>query len=422
MQVNGIIAEYNPFHNGHKYQLDESLLRTGADFTIVVMSGNFVQRGAPALADKRLRAETALRCGADLVLELPVLYATASAEHFADGAAALLDRLGIVTHLCFGSECGDTAPLDRIARILLEEPPRYRAALKDCLRQGLSFPAARARALPLCDSRLERYRDILSSPNNILGVDYIRALAARKSGIIPVTIKRLGGGYHDGRLEEAHPGRGGEGHAPFSSALAIREALRQGQPPSVAESHMPAEAGGLLRSYLAENRPLWPDDFSAVLYYKLLMEKENGFGKYLDVTDDLSNRIRNRLHEFNGFSGFCSLLKTKEMTYARISRCLLHILLGIEDGHMELGKSLDYAPYARVLGFRKASAPLLHAVKAHSAVPLVTKLADAEKKLEGDAYRLLRLDILTSEFYRGTAAVLCGRTAPDELTLTPIIV
>ena len=130
MAVNGIIAEYNPFHNGHKYQLEESRHLTGADYTIVVMSGNFVQRGAPALADKRLRAEMALRCGADLVLELPVLYAAASSEFFAAGAVALLDRLGVVTHLAFGSACGDVDALKQIAAFLIREPEAYRTALK----------------------------------------------------------------------------------------------------------------------------------------------------------------------------------------------------------------------------------------------------------------------------------------------------
>ena len=149
MPVNGIIAEYNPFHNGHKYQLEESRRLTGADYTIVVMSGDFVQRGAPALVNKRLRAEMALRCGADLVLELPVLYATASSEYFAAGATALLDKLGVVTHLCFGSECGEIQGLKRIAAFLAQEPDGYRAVLKPLLRRGLAYPDARAEALSL---------------------------------------------------------------------------------------------------------------------------------------------------------------------------------------------------------------------------------------------------------------------------------
>ncbi|MCI9143493.1 MAG: nucleotidyltransferase family protein, partial [Lachnospiraceae bacterium] len=144
MKVNGIIAEYNPFHNGHKYQLEESLRLTGADYTVVVMSGNFVQRGAPALLDKHTRAEMALRGGADLVLELPTLCAVSSAEYFAAGAVALLDKLGIITHLCFGSECGETEPLRRIALRLSDQHGEYDAALRRRLKEGLSYPQARA--------------------------------------------------------------------------------------------------------------------------------------------------------------------------------------------------------------------------------------------------------------------------------------
>lgn len=409
MQVNGIIAEYNPFHNGHRYHLEESLRRTGADFTIVAMSGNFVQRGAPALADKHMRTEAALHCGADLVLELPALYAASSAEYFAQGAVALLDRLGVVTHLCFGSECGDTGLLCQAALILKEESPEYQSALKGFLKQGLSFPAARIRALLQYAPWLEQYQEELSSPNNILGLDYIRALLGRRSAITPIAIKRTGSDYHD--LSPAQ----------FCSALAIRKMLQKGLPSIRLDPYMPPEADRLLRTYLAENGFLQSDDFSAVLYYKLLMEKESGYEKYLDMTADLSNRIRNRLDKFNGFEAFCGLLKTKDMTYARISRCLLHILLGIENEHMALGKMLDYAPYARVLGFRKTAVPLLGAIKANSDIPLVTKLADAEKSLGADACRILGLDILTSELYQGIAAMKCGRHAPNEHS-APLII
>ena len=180
MRVNGIIAEYNPFHNGHRYQMEESRRLTGADYTVVVMSGDFVQRGAPALADKHARAEMALRCGADLVLELPALYAASSAESFAAGAVALLHGLGAVTHLCFGSECGDVDALGQIAALLLDEPEQYRTALKAFLKQGLSYPSARAGAISACreagEALPEGCGEILASPNNILGIDYIKAL------------------------------------------------------------------------------------------------------------------------------------------------------------------------------------------------------------------------------------------------------
>lgn len=423
MRVNGIAAEYNPFHNGHRYQLEESIRLTGAEYTIIVMSGDFVQRGAPALTDKRTRAQAALLCGADLVLELPALYATASAEAFAAGAVALFDRLGVVTHLCFGSECGDVGQLQKVAEILAKEPEAYRALLKQFLRQGLSYPDARARSLeayaalpgslgkglPADASRL------LSSPNNILGIDYIKALLRRKSGLIPVTVTRAGAGHHD-RLPQTCPAS-----SPFLSAGAIRQALREDGSPARLRPYLPEDSVRLLADCQAKPRFLYPEDFSSVLYYKLLTEREQGYEKYLDVSADLSRRIRENLNGFTGFEAFCDLLKTKNMTYTRISRSLLHILLGIEQRHMELGKALDYVPYARVLGLRRSAAPLLRAIKMNSSIPFVTKPAGAEKKLPGQAGSLFRLDLLASAVYMGTAYAGSGHPAPNELS-TPLVV
>lgn len=419
MPVNGIIAEYNPFHNGHKYQLEESRRLTGADYTIVVMSGDFVQRGAPALVNKRLRAEMALRCGADLVLELPVLYATASSEYFAAGATALLDKLGVVTHLCFGSECGEIQGLKRIAAFLAQEPDGYRAALKPLLRRGLAYPDARAEALSLWakkeappSSLPENCETLLSSPNNILGIDYIKEIMKRKSAIIPATVKRKGAGYHDSAESD--------GASPVS-ALAIRQALREGRSPDSLTAFMPREAAELLQPCPGENSLLYTDDLSGILYYKLLAERESGYEKYLDVSAELSNRIRNSLNGFTGFEAFCSLLKTKAFTHTRISRCLLHILMGIEKEDMIYGKALDYIPYARVLGFRRAAAPLLRSVKSNADIPLVTKLADAPAKLPPEAGRLFRQDIFAGELYKGIVCSITGRPAPSEFSLPLII-
>ncbi len=420
MQVNGIIAEYNPFHKGHKYHLEESLRLTGADYTVIVMSGDFVQRGAPAIIDKHTRAEMALCCGADLVLELPVLYATASAEYFAAGAVSLLDKLGVVTHLCFGSESmksghPNTISLPEIAALILHESDAYRAALKEFLRQGASYPHARTKALIQSYPFLTNYKDIFSSPNNILGIEYCKAILQCQSQMIPVAITRLGSDYHNSQMTTQ-----------FSSALAIRHALYAGKSPQKLLHHLPAGAGAILIRYLEEHPLMRSDSFSAALYYKLLMEKESGYEQYLDVSEDLSNRIRNLLGQFTGFDAFCDLLKTKDMTYTRISRCLLHILLAIKKDDikkqdMNSGQSMDIIPYARVLGFRKSAAPLLNAVKKHASIPLVTKLADAKKSLEADAYRLLSQDILSGELYQGIAAAQSGQAAINECS-QPLII
>ena len=400
MQVNGIIAEYNPFHNGHKYQMEEARRRTGARYTIIVMSGNFVQRGSPALLDKHSRAEMALRCGADLVLELPTLYASSSAEYFASGAVALLDRLGVVTHLCFGSECGDVSILTRIAEILADEPPEYSSALKRFLQQGYSYPNARVNALMQLYPFLDGYWQVFSSPNNILGIEYIKTLHRRGCALQPVTTKRTGAGYQDRQTD-----------IEICSALALRKALYAGNAPEQLGYHMPLEAARILTDRLSRNRLLRSNHFSTMLHYKLLLERDHGYQDYLDVSPDLSARIRNRLDEYVDFDSFCDLLKTKEMTYNRISRCLLHILLDITKTDMEMGKAMDYVPYARILGFRKGSEPLFTAIKEKSSIPLISKLADAEALLEPAAYAMLRQDVLAGEIYQ--SAVYAGTAKPS---------
>ncbi len=410
MQVNGIIAEYNPFHNGHQYLLKEALQCTSADYTIVVMSGNFVQRGAPALLDKHSRAEMALRCGADLVLELPTLYATSSAEYFSSGAVALLDRLGVVTHLCFGSECGDVTLLSKIAEVLVEEPPEYSAMLKDFLQQGYSYPNARVNALMQLYSFLDGYWQVFSFPNNILGIEYIKALRRRGSAILPVTVMRTGAGYHDRQTNNE-----------ICSALALRQALYAGSGLSQLCYHMPPEAGQILTDSLSRNRALRSNDFSTTLHYKLLLERDHGYQDYLDISPDLSSRIQNRLGEYTNYDGFCDLLKTKETTYNRISRCLLHILLDITKTDMEMGKAMDYVPYARILGFRKASEPLLSAIKEHSSIPLLSKLADAETLLNPAAYAMLRQDVLAGEIYQSAVSAGTGKPSSNEY-MTPLVI
>lgn len=409
MTVNGIIAEYNPFHNGHKFQMEEAARISQADYTVIVMSGNFVQRGSPALLDKHKRAEAALRCGADLVLELPTLYAASSAEYFGAGSVALLDKLGVITHLCFGSECGDTSLLTQIAEILVKEPPEYSSTMKRLLQQGLSYPNARTWALMqnypfLCD-----HKKVFSSPNNILGIEYIKALIRRESDLIPLTVQRTGAGYHDRET-------GGD----YCSSLAIRQALYTGGDPVQLCHQMPEEAGRLLTRHLAKNNPVRTNDFSQMLHYKLLLDYQKGYDSYQDVSSDLSDRIKKRLNEFKSFESFCDLLKTKEMTYTRISRCLFHILLNITKEDMDAAKEIDYIPYARVLGFRKNASPLLTAIKESSSVPLITKLADAEKILDEFGGSMLNQDIMAGRIYQSASHF--GQPQISEYAMPLVIV
>ncbi len=410
MQVNGIIAEYNPFHNGHKYQMEKARKQTGADYTIIAMSGNFVQRGTPALLDKYKRAEMALLNGADLVLELPVYYSASSAEYFASGSVALLDKLGVVTNLCFGSECGNTEILQKIAAILSEEPAEYVALLRHYLQEGISYPTARTTALLEYAPSLSRYRDVFSSPNNILGIEYIKAITRRHSPITPVTTLRVGSDYHDIRLGLNQ-----------SSAKAIRQAIYDGQDVSCLINHMPENAYRILADSMKQSQPVFSNDLSSILLYKLIQEQSDGYERFLDVSSELSDRIRNNLYSFTNYEDFCNLLKRKDMTYTRISRCLLHILLDINDETMQTYRDMDFIPYARVLGFRRASTPLLAAIKANASIPLITKLADAESILDKKSFAMLKRELQINQIYQSVAAVRTGTSTTNEIS-TPIVI
>ncbi len=410
MNVNGIIAEYNPFHNGHQYHMESARARNGADYTVIVMSGNFVQRGAPALLDKFDRARMALSCGADLVLELPTYYSTSSAEYFATGAVTLLDKLGVVTHLCFGSECGETEVLAQIARILLDEPEDFKQSLQNFMRQGYTYPIARTEALLRCAPALSAYKDILSKSNNILGIEYLKCMLRRDSSIIPDTTPRVGSDYRDKRMGINQ-----------SSALAIRQAIFSKQDADFLRKQMPESAYQVMSQAIREDRYLDNDDLSNILHHKLLAEREDGFTQYLDVSDALSDRICNNLYQFESYRGFCDLLKTKDMTYVRISRCLLHILLNIRKDRLKHYKTMDYIPYARVLGFRKSATPLMSAIKENSSIPLVTKLPDAEKTLYANAKSVLQEELCINELYYSTMSIKTRCPMNSECSMPLVI-
>ena len=189
-KVLGIVGEYNPFHNGHLYHLEQSKKMTSSTYTVAIMSGNFTQRGSTSLIDKWSKAEVALQCGIDLVIELPVLYAISSAENFADGAIKILDSLKVVDYISFGAETSDIDVLQKFADVLYHEPREYKNILSHELGKGLSFPKARENALMMYLNDIRKYVNVLSSPNNILGIEYLKALKKYKSNIMPISIAR----------------------------------------------------------------------------------------------------------------------------------------------------------------------------------------------------------------------------------------
>lgn len=404
MKVVGLITEYNPFHNGHLYHIRKAREVTGADTVIVVMSGNYVQRGVPAMMPKRLRAFAALEAGVAAVFELPVFFACGSAEYFAVGAIALLDALGCVDAICFGSECGDVKSLGKIAKILADEPEEYSVLLRNYLKSGLSYPRARQAALKsyFKDGTLDM---ILEQPNNILGIEYMKALYKKNSTIRCCTIRRVISGYHDEKLLPS-----------LSSAAAIRKALAYGEdfprltqysltdgpaPPGVLlklKDQVPHSCLQILKEYFHTRYPVYANDFSLLLKYRLLSETKETLTQYTDISEDLANRIINRAGEFLSFSQFCSLLKTRELTYARISRCLMHIILGITASDLKAYQKAGYCQYAHILGFRKDSTNILSVLKQSAKVPLITRPARAEA-LSDTGLSMLQHDIFASNLY-----------------------
>ena len=400
MKTAGIIAEYNPFHNGHAYHIEETRKKTEADYIIAVMSGSFVQRGTPAICDKHLRAETALQNGVDLVLELPVSYAVGSAEIFSRGAVEILDRLGIVNALSFGAETDDLEELSVIADFLLQEPEEYKSILQKNLAQGQNFAKARAAAIP------KIHAEIFSSPNAILGIEYLKALKKCGSSIRPYTIRRKGAGYHSSQLDGL-----------YSSASAIRSLLAYSSSSIHTEfagddstelsfsdilnelgNQVPKKCLELLSDFHKIQYPVYQNDFSLILKYKLLNKHPKSLVRYMDVSPELAARICTSLNDFFNYKQFAGLLKTKELTQTRINRALLHIMLGIKKDSVSEYMNSGYNFYARLLGFRKDCSQILTEISKKSSLPLLTKLAESRELCEL-GQRMLRDDILASNLY-----------------------
>ncbi len=413
MKVAGIIAEYNPFHEGHKYQIEQVREKTGADYVIVAMSGNFLQRGVPALCDKFSRTRMALENGADLVLELPTVWATASAEYFARGGVELLTHTGVVTHLGFGAESDDLDGMLQVSSILKEEPDVYRDVLANSIRTGNAFPVARKNALitslPLFPN--EKLDDLLDSPNNILALEYLKALPKSTD---PVLIPRKGADYHDTDI-----------HSVLPSASAIRETLFSKENEidwKALSAAMPEVSFDILKDLYSRNALLETNDFSEALGYALLSLSHNGYGNYADCTNDLSNKIKKSLKNYVTYEAFIEKLKTKDMTYTRVSRCLLHILLNIQQMDYSIGKAMGFAPYIRVLGFKNDSSALLTSIKKNADVPIITKVADADSILGYETYKFFEKDLFASNLYYQRMAYKANEKPMNEFTNKIVII
>lgn len=418
MKITGIIAEYNPFHNGHAYQIAKIKEETDSDYVIVAMSGDFVQRGEPAITDKYERARMALSCGADLVLELPALFACASAEYFARAGVALFTRMGCIDYLCFGAENADLSRLNKIADILADEPRSYQDALNRYLKEGKNFPAARILALKsylTAESsgtalETEQLASLLSTPNNILGIEYLKALKTCRSQIMPYPILREGAGYHDTDILLKN-----------ASASAIRQTLKQaaasgsasGAAPDLAaiSAAMPLEAFRIFSEHPASPAYLEADDFSGILNYLLLFYPAEALACFADCNVEIANRLKKNLREFSSFTQFAALNQSRDITYTRMSRIFTHILLHMTAEDYKQAKQLGYVSYLRPLGFKKSSSGVLSEIKKHTDIPLIGKLANARQTLSDNACRLLEKDIFAADLYEHVLAQK-NRTIP----------
>ena len=410
MKTVGIIAEYNPFHTGHAYHIEESRRKANADGVLVVMSGNFVQRGAPAIADKYTRAHSAILGGADLVLELPTVYATQSAEFFSMGAVSTLNKTGIINTLCFGSEEENIEVLNNIADILYDEPNEYKEFLAAELKKGVNLPTARSTALKTILNSND-FDSTISTPNNILALEYLKALKHFDSSIEPINILRKGAAYHENSMTKE-----------FTSATALRECFNDEDFCKI-NGFMPQKAYELYKSQYGLKLPIPSDTISELLNYALFINA-NKLTDFMDVSNNLAAKINNYLScgRILSFSELILFLKSKELTYTRISRALINILLGIKKNDLEIIKDNNYPSYFRVLAFNEKGKNMLASIKKNSDIPIITNLSDGIEKLDDTCKRMIEIDIFAANVYRNVVKKQYGYDLTDEFRQKPIIV
>lgn len=388
MKAVGLVTEYNPFHNGHLYHLNKAMELTGADISVAVMSGDFVQRGEPAVLDKYTRTSMALNSGVNLVVELPVNYAVSSAESFAAGALKVLDYIK-ADSIAFGSESGDIERLSKLAHILCDNEDTLYKEISKYTANGISYAAARQKVVEkLTDKDTAA---LLTSSNNILAVEYLKAIIKNNYAIKPYTVQRQGDSYNDTDIRSE-----------YASATALRENLKAD---NISE-YIPVKAGLILSS---NTNYIYPDDITEVLFTRLLdilfasNYDKNVFIENVMQYPDVSKEIAGRLYKSamdmitrtvpqgaeskdNGlfsFGSLCEHIKTKEVPLSRIKRALVRITLGLDKKHME-----KYAnePYIRVLGFDKKGQEYLSYIRKNVEVPLITKTADYKEMLLDDIH------------------------------------
>ena len=387
-KVLGIVGEYNPFHNGHLYHLEESKKMTSSNYTVAVISGNFTQRGSTAIIDKWSRAEMAIKNGIDLVIELPVLYATSSAENFADGAIKILDSLKVVDYVSFGAETSDIDVLNNFADILYKEPLKYRSFLTHELKKGISFPKARENALLMYLNGNRKYINVLSSPNNILGIEYIKALKKHKSNIKPISIARFETGYND----VTYSGN-------IASATAIRNIVKNGGFDALRKL-LPNSSYSVLIDSIKQGH-IVPDlsVFEKQIIYNLRSMFPEEIAELAEVSEGLEYSLKNAADSCNTLEDLLSKIKSKRYTSTRLQRILLYALLNITKKDIELSKKT--MPYIRVLGLNKRGKFLISEIaKANPKLEIVTSVKKfVDKTTNKNMKYMIEKDIWATDVY-----------------------
>jgi predicted nucleotidyltransferase len=406
MNISGIIVEYNPLHNGHLYHINKTKELTNCDALICVMSGNFAQRGIPSSIDKWTKTKMALNNGVDLVIEIPTIYSVSSAEFFSYGSVSLLNSLGIVDNICFGSEHGDINDIYNISNILLQEPAEFKSLLKTYLSQGLVFPQARANALYdyLINSNMDISNllldDFLNSSNNILGIEYCKSLIKLNSSITPYTLKREGASYNSNLL-----------HNEFSSATSIRKFVRESGCLTQLEGHVPSSVLAEIQNLYSKNYKFtFEDSMFPYIKHKSFTSK-NSLINLPDVSEGLDNKIIKSLQNNMSYHSAMADMKSKRYTFSRLSRILCQYFIGFDNFDTKNLRSMP-CPYARVLGFNSNGKSILKSIKSNSDIPLYTKLPKEPNET-------LQLDIQATRAY----SLINSSVGPNnDYLISPIII
>ena len=387
-RVLGVVAEYNPFHNGHAYHIEQSRQIAKCRYTVCVMSGNFTQRGSCSLVDKWSKAQMAIKNGVDLVLELPVIYAISSAENFAYGAMQILDSLKVVDDISFGAECPDIQILDEIATVLYNEPKAYKNILAHELSTGISFPKARENALMMYLNDVRRYSNVLSSPNNILGIEYLKALKLVNSHLVPHAVERIEADYNSTGIS-----------GNIVSSTAIRNIVKSGNF-KVLANIMPKESYSILMDNIKVGHIVSDiSSFEKEILYALRKMSLEEIANLPDVTEGLENILKKAANSCNSVVEFLDIVKSKRYTNTRIQRILLYALLEITKKDMQNSKKVN--PYIRVLGMTERGEFLLsEIVKANPKLQVITSVKKFEDSCNNKyLMQMLKKDIFATNIY-----------------------